>query len=208
MRIDSYDARLTEEWPPPYLLSDDSLVMHAGGVAKNGSALVLPAVSESGKSTLTAGLVRAGLDYLSDEAIAFRWHSCHIEPYPKPITLDPGSWHLFPELRPNGETGAEVASWQVSPDGIRPGCVAEAATARWLVFPKYTYGATTELSPIAKGEALVEACKNTFRFRDHGRRALDTLAVIVRHCDCYRLAVGSLDDAVGVVTSLMGTGHD
>ena len=43
---------------------------------------------ESGKTTLTAGLVRAGFDYLSDEAVAFDWDTLDIVPYAKPLSID------------------------------------------------------------------------------------------------------------------------
>ena len=38
-----------------------SVTSHAGGVVRDGVACVLPAHMESGKTTLTAGLVRLGL---------------------------------------------------------------------------------------------------------------------------------------------------
>ena len=41
--------------------------VHAGCVAVDGQAVVLPGRSMSGKSSLTAALVRAGADYYSDE---------------------------------------------------------------------------------------------------------------------------------------------
>jgi hypothetical protein len=183
-----------------------AVTSHAGGVARGASACVLPADPESGKTTLTTGLVRAGFDYLTDEAVSFDPDTGDIEAYPKPLSIDAGSQFLFPELEPPVPPGSERpkdAQWQVPPSSIRPDSVAGPCRARWVVFPKYEEGASTRLEPVARAEALVELTKNTFRFREHPRRALDTLAAVIRDVDCYRLSVGRLDEAVEQVAALM-----
>ena len=47
---------------------------------------------ESGKTTLVAGLVLAGLRYLTDEAVAIRPADGGITPFPKALSVDHGSW--------------------------------------------------------------------------------------------------------------------
>ena len=46
---------------------DDYLLLHAGALSKNGEGLILPAPSESGKTSLTMALTRRGFGYMSDE---------------------------------------------------------------------------------------------------------------------------------------------
>jgi hypothetical protein len=48
-------------------LAQDRVFVHAGVVAWDGQAILLPGRSLSGKSTLTAALLRAGATYYSDE---------------------------------------------------------------------------------------------------------------------------------------------
>lgn len=186
------------------------LAAHAGGVVGTEGAVVLPAHMEAGKTTLTAGLVRAGYGYLSDEAVAFDFDTLDIAAYAKPLSLDPGSWHLFPELEPQSPFdrddahGTAPEQWQVAPDAIRPGAAVASARARYVVFPHYEAGVATTLVPVSRGEGVVELAKNTFHFRRHGRRGLDALARLVPELDCYRLAVGDLDAAVATVTELVG----
>jgi hypothetical protein len=64
------------------------VVIHAGVVAVDGSAILLPGRSLSGKSTLTAALVRAGATYYSDE-YALLAPDGRVLPYPRPIALRP-----------------------------------------------------------------------------------------------------------------------
>jgi hypothetical protein len=182
------------------------VMCHAGGVERAGIGIVLPAHMESGKTTLTAGLVRAGFSYLTDEAVSFDPTSGLIEPFPKPLSIDNGSQHLFPELEPApapGDDRAPSDQWQVPPDSIRPDAVGTRCQARFIVFPKYEEGGATELVPLSRAAALVELATNTFEFRDHPCRSLDALAGVVEGARCFRLAVASLDDACDVVTNLV-----
>jgi hypothetical protein len=184
----------------------DGVVCHAGGVVREGVGIVLPADVESGKSTLTAGLVRAGFGYLTDEGVAFRRDTALIEPFPKPLSLDAGSWFLFPELEPDEDLGSDDykrEQWQVPPDAIRPGCVAGPCAARVVVFPQYVEDAASELVPMRRAEALIELAKNTFAFNQQSRFALEQLAEVIRAVDCFRLTVGALDDAVALIEDLV-----
>lgn len=188
------------------LESTTLLAAHAGGVACGDAAVVMPAHMESGKTTLTAGLVRAGFAYFTDEAVAFDWETLAIVPYAKPLSIDEGSWPLFAALEPDlAFAGDRYAAnqWQVPADAIRPGAYAQSGRARYLVFPRYEASARTELVAMTRGEALVELAKNTFRFREHGRRALTTLAGVVESSECYRMPVGDLGDAVALVQGLV-----
>jgi hypothetical protein len=185
--------------------SADALGLHAGGVVRNGIGVALPASMESGKSTLTTGLVRAGFSYLTDEAVLLDWETGTVIPFPKPISLDMGSWALFPELEPQDDLpdGYKRTQWQVAPTRIRPDAMGAPCRIRYFVFPKYTQGATTRLTPLARGEATVELAKNTFRFNERARRSLDALADAARAAECFRLDVGDLDTAVALLSNLV-----
>ena len=190
------EARLIEE--------SDALGIHAGGVVRGGIAVALPAAMESGKSTLTAGLVRAGFSYLTDEAVLLDWETRTVIPFPKPISLDPGSWSLFSELEPDAPLppGFKDSQWHIPPDAIRAASVAAPCRIRYFVFPEYAEGATTRLTRLRRAEATIELSKNTFRFNERPRRSLEALVGAVQDADCYRLDVGDLDHAVALVSEL------
>lgn len=63
------------------------LAVHAGVVARDGRAVAFPAGSGQGKSTLTAALLRAGWDYVSDEALCLDWADGSLWSYPRPLEL-------------------------------------------------------------------------------------------------------------------------
>ena len=53
------------------LMAPEHIFVHAGVVAYDGGAIVLPVFSFAGKTTLVRALVQAGADYLSDEFAVF-----------------------------------------------------------------------------------------------------------------------------------------
>ena len=171
------------------------------------SACVLPADPESGKTTLTTGLVRAGYAYLTDEAMSFDWETGEIEPYPKPLSIDPGSQFLFPELAPPPPAGLRRASPTGSGRCLRRRSATNAVGGRCRAKSSCSRSTKndveTRIEPIPRAEALVELAKNTFRFREHPRRALDSLARVIAEVECYRLSVGDLDAACTLIDELM-----
>jgi hypothetical protein len=192
------------------LAGTDHLVLHAGGVVHDGAAVALPGVTATGKSTLVAGLVRAGMAYLTDEAVAIDRSSLLGEPYAKPISIDAGAWALFPDLRTVGvlpeppDARSPTVEWQVAPDDLRLDCVASAAPIERVLFPRYVADIDMRLERIGRGAALVEATKHTFSFGERARANLDVLAEVIRGADCFTLSVGDLEVAVAAVLDLVG----
>jgi hypothetical protein len=182
--------------------SDRYLLLHAAVASYEGSAILLPAPMDSGKTTLVTGLVQRGFDYLTDEAAAIDPSTLAIDPFPKPLSIDSGSWDLFAHLRPTLEARFSRYAeerWHVVPDSVRPGSIAGPCAAGLVVSPRYEAGARTAMEPISRAAAVLMLAENAFNFASHRADALHTLARVVRDCDCYRLTVGSLDDACAEV---------
>src|SRR2546425_493201 len=86
----------------------DFFILHSGSVVTpDGRAILLPAQSGFGKTTLTLGLVMSGFGYLSDEAAAIDPVTYKVFPYPKALGVKDGSIEMFASLR-NGN-GSSVS---------------------------------------------------------------------------------------------------
>ncbi|HET8929750.1 MAG TPA: PqqD family peptide modification chaperone [Acidimicrobiales bacterium] len=72
------------------VLADDApgLRFHAGAVERDGIVVVVLGQSGHGKSTLTAALVQAGWNYLTDELVAIDPTTRRVAPYARPLDLD------------------------------------------------------------------------------------------------------------------------
>jgi hypothetical protein len=182
--------------------SDRYLLVHAAAAAHNGSAILLPAAKDSGKTTLVARLVQRGCGYFTDEATAIDPVTLAVRAYPKPLAVERGSWEVLADLRPDlAERFLPYVrdQWHVVPDSIRPDAIAEPCAPRLIVSPHYEAGARTNLEAISRAQAVLLLAENAFNFESHKADGLHAFANLVTGCECYRLTIGSHDDASDAV---------
>jgi hypothetical protein len=95
------------------------LPVHAAAVARNGRALLLCGISETGKTCLAYACARRGWTYLSDDAIVIHRHRTELVATGRPhqVRFRSSASALFPELaqfppaqRPNGKPNIEIDS--------------------------------------------------------------------------------------------------
>jgi hypothetical protein len=182
----------------------DMVLLHAAAAELHGVGVVLPAPMDSGKTTTVAGLLRAGFRYLTDEAVAIHPQTGWVSPFAKPLSIDRGSWPVLPDLEPPTVL-AYTNQWHVPAGAIRPGALGNQVLPRLIVSPQFRAGAATTLEPVSRGRMLVELGESTFHFHEHAIRNFTALAELARRCDCYRLVIGDLDEAVALVTGLVRT---
>jgi len=139
------------------------LFVHAGVVGWRGRAIVLPGRSFSGKTSLTAALVRAGATYYSDE-YAVLDAAGRVHPYLKPLSLrrDDGT--------PDRRCGAAELGGR---EGGPPLPVGLIAAARYRPGGRWCPGTLTA------GQALMEMLDNTVAVREHPQRSLATLSAAI-----------------------------
>ena len=177
-------------------------VVHAAAAVRDGMTVLLPAAPERGKTTTVAGLVhRAGFGYLTDEAVAIEPPTLIPRPYPKPLSIDRGSWEVLADLRP-AHDGVVTGQWQVPASAIRPDAVARSAPIRFVVEPAYDQNAETRLEPMSSAAMLVRLADSTFDFQQAPQRNLAVLARVLEQAECYRLPISDLDDGLQLIKDL------
>ncbi len=96
--------------------ADRRVFLHAGVVGWKGRAIVIPARSFSGKSTLVSELVRKGADYYSDE-YAVLDAAGNVQPFPKWLSMRPTEPPFVQTDYPVGNFGG-VAATRTIPVGL------------------------------------------------------------------------------------------
>lgn len=178
-------------------------LMHASAVTRAGVTVVMPADMESGKTTTAAGLLREGYGYVTDEAVAVDTDTGLVHPFPKRLSLDPGSWPLFPDLasRYGNPTSRQ---WQLSPGDLGATTATRPVAAPGVIaFPRYVAGCRTEVVPLSRAEAAYELSRMSFHFAQAPARNMRSAIRMASGATVVRLRIGSLDDAVDAVEELV-----
>lgn len=163
------------------------LTFHAAVVTRRDSTLVIPGRSTSGKSTLTACLLRHGWRYVSDEALALHWTTGTLVSYPRPMSLSPWSCAAaggIPGVFADGEYIVRAVDAGADVD-CAPGPV------RYVVLLSRTDGAQApRLVPVDRNEALAELLQRGFTFNMNPSRALVLVTELLRRSVSLRLRLG------------------
>jgi hypothetical protein len=181
------------------------LVLHAALAARRGRGVLMPGRPDAGKTTLVAGLVRAGFAYLSDEAAVFDASTGRFLAFPRPLGMEVATLDLFPGLErrlPSELRSTDRKTRHVPATAIRPRSVSESCRLGFVVVPEYLPGAPTTLTPMGRAEALVLLSGSAFDAERFASRGLRPMAGELARAECYRLRTGDLGGAVEAVTSL------
>ncbi len=165
--------------------------LHAAALARNGRAVIIPALSGSGKSTLAAWLLSHGWDYLTDELTLLEPESGLVRGLPRPLVLKEGTSRLAREWFP-ADTCTDFPRRQV---WIDPPAVVEQALAAWLVFPAYQSGQPFQTSPLSPAEAAFELLRTLVNARHLPGTGLPAMTALARRAPAFRLTYGALDEA-------------
>lgn len=155
------------------------IFVHAGVVAVNGRALLLPGRSLAGKTTLTAALVRAGAAYGSDEYAPLLADG-RVETYPRPLWVRP-----IEGGDRRRETAAELGGKTF--DGAIP--VGGVAVLHYDASPGWATSAAT------RGAALLGLVDNCVPARSRPQAMLEAMAAALADARAMTGTRGDADEA-------------
>jgi hypothetical protein len=137
--------------------------MHAGVVGWKGKALVIPADSFQGKSTLVAELVRQGAEYYSDEYA---------------ILDDKGLVHAFPRRISMRTTGRPMRIYDLTPEELGGHAGSVPVPVGTLVFTRYRPNTRWRSATITPGEALLRMIPHVLPIRRDAQFAMRVLNIV------------------------------
>lgn len=198
------------EWGGNWLLAqrlNAYLLLHAGVVARDNRALILPAEPGSGKSTLTCALHLAGWRFMSDEFGVIDPESDEILPMLKPAALKnrsievigarPGAviGPVFPKTR-KGDVAHFVPDRRSFEARHRP------AQPRLIVFPRYQSGAPLRSRRIPAAQAALRLGLNSFNYQVLGPVGFGVTTRLARRAPAHELVYSDLDEAITHIETL------
>jgi hypothetical protein len=136
-----------------------AVFIHAGCVVAGGRAVLIPGYSMSGKTSLTAALVRAGAAYYSDE-YAVLDHRGFVRPYPRSLSMRSGTGKT-PQRVSVRELGGTV--------GRGPARVSLIASVR------YDTASDWAVAPVTRSRAALHLLDHTVPTRIRPRASLNAV---------------------------------
>lgn len=184
------------------------LVLHAGVVARGDRALLMPAFSGVGKSTLTAALMCHGYRLLSDEFCAIDPASGSITPVLRPVCLKNDSIDRIAARWPERPIGPRIHGTHkgtiahVAPTPASVEARGRSARPEFVVFPRWQAGAPAALEPVAAPRAFVKLSGNAFNYSLLGEAGFVALTNLLTQCRVYELRYSSFDEAFERIDAL------
>lgn len=137
------------------------LFVHAGVVEWNGSAILIPGRTFTGKSRLVLAFLRAGARYYSDEFGIVEKNGL-IRPFRRPISI-------------RSDDGTESRDVYTPENGAEP----PAIPVGWVIVTRYRSGSRWRPRTMTAGEAFLSLFANTVPARQRPREAFAALDRVV-----------------------------
>lgn len=199
------------EWAMNWCISNHAhqyLIIHAAVVARGDRAMVLPAPPGSGKSTLCAALIHAGWRLLSDELTLIGMDDGLITPLCRPVSLKNQSIDVIRRFAPGARfnrithdtSKGSVTHMAVPQEHLSQ--IQRKATPRWVVYPRYEAGASTEMTRRPRASAVEDLARNAFNFSIQAGAGFERLCDVVEHCDCFDFRYSDLHSAMKTFDAL------
>jgi hypothetical protein len=134
--------------------------VHAGVVGWKGRAVMIPATSFKGKTTLVAELIRNGAEYYSDE-YALIDSAGLVHPFPRDLSL-----RGFEDEVPESSIPAQDLGGTVGREPIRVGAV---------LFTEYQEGAHWDPVEMTIGQGIMETIPHTIPVHVDTKNSLEVL---------------------------------
>ena len=203
------------EWGMNFLIARRlgfHLLLHAGVVALDDRAVILPAMPGSGKSTLTAALATRGFRLLSDEFGVVRLADGQLLPLLRPVALKNESIDVIARFAPQATIGPSFPKTRkgtvahMAPDAESIESRHVPAQPALIIFPRFDPAVECRLTPEKRSHAFTRLSMNSFNYDMLGPAGFDAVGRVIESCAVYRLAYRDLDRAVAAIRDLLAGG--
>jgi hypothetical protein len=188
------------------------LGLHAAAVCHQGKGILLPAISGSGKSTLTAALVAEAFEYCADDLVLLSEPPIQMRTVPIAIGLKSGSWNPIKSYHPIVSTlDTHVRLDEKKVRYLYPNqcenknIKSKSLPVDFILFPKFVAGnQRIRLKRVSTAKGLCHLTEAGFDIPSKlDVTKVEQLIDWISSIPMFKLTFGKLDEAVGVIKSLV-----
>ena len=172
-----------------------TLAFHCAVLARDGAALVMPAASGTGKTTLCAALLQRGWDYVSDEALCLGFDDLAVRAYARPLALSTWSADVLGVV---GTPGSDEVF--IMPADLGAKIARDTIGMAHLVMLERD-GTTPRLDPVSRADGAAALMRNSFTQHLNAPAALAQVARLLSCATTHRLHLGDPHQAADLLTS-------
>ena len=184
------------------------LVLHSAVLERGGLALLMPAPTGSGKSTLCAALAWRGWRLLSDEMALFSLRNGRLLANPRPVSLKNKAVGVIRSFEPDacltrvfrGTPKGDIAYMRAPPGSIAR--ADETAIPSLVIAPAYVAGSATIIKPMSKVEGFRLLTDNAVNYSSVLKPGFDIVTGLVENCRFYTLTYSNLAEATELIGNL------
>lgn len=161
--------------------------IHAGVVGWQGKAIIIPGSSFSGKTTLTAELIRAGATFYSDEYAVLDSRG-RVHPYPRPL-----------QIRENG--AARQTKYTIESLGGALGT--KPLPVGLVILSQYKTGARWRPHKLSAGQGMLAVMAHSISARRKPEAVLEALQQVVTRATVLKGVRGEASEIVDRILNLL-----
>jgi len=183
---------------------DWAAILHAGACGTDRDCVIFPAASHSGKTTLAAALMHAGMTFYGDDSIPLERESLTIPGMPFALMIREGSWPAVSRRFPNFSNAPVHVRYGENVRFLHPTRAAHHTSARAaaIVFSRWAPHATTAISSLDSFEVLVRLNDSSF-WVAHDRDSIQAFLDWIQSLPSYEMLYSDLDEAVAFIAKLV-----
>lgn len=179
--------------------------LHAGGVVKDGKAILFSADHGCGKTTLVMDLIQNGYHCLADDIILLDPGSLFLYSFPRCFSVKGAGTKLLNETnvtkKDHGFYSKPKNILYFNPYAI-DGCVVEKAGPYAIIELEYNQNHRNELKPLSKPQMCMTLLEQSFNIDMYKRKGVSILTELLRKCKCYSLKINNLKDANNLISQI------
>ena len=183
-----------------------SIALHAALVSDERGALLLPAVSGSGKTLIAAWLTHQGYHYHTDEAALINLNNGRVRAFSRPLSVKSHGLAAIDKLLDLNQNGEHIIRSRnatlIPRELLNPQPVPEIPALRAIIFPTYEPKQKSTMTPISSAEAGMAMMCSNVNARNLVQHGFGYVTRLVREVPSFRLNYRAYDDLPELLAGL------